>query len=155
MTGRRGSLLLDGVRPKEAATATERLKWLRAQIRLFARDLAMLEMFGGVNPDGAEDQLGLVADGFADLIGIPDDVVRMAVVAEQQDAAALIAKCADQLHRRVFLLGREHAPGREILAAAESICERLGVFMPAPLMLDRVRAIARQAAAPRRRRHAA
>lgn len=149
------SLLLNPPRPREKATANEQLNWLREQIRLYARDMAILEVLAHFPSDKAEVQLALVADGFADIIAASDDVIRMAIAAEQGEAHELIKGFSDQFHRRVFYLAREHAPGNEMIAAGEIIAQRLGLFVPDQVLFNRVVEIGAEASMPRRRRRVA
>jgi hypothetical protein len=103
-------------------------------------------------PDRSGEELGMIADAWGDKIGANDDVIRAAVQAEREISGQVAGRLVDQLQRTVFALGREHAPGPEIMAAAESLCERLAVFVPAKLLLRRCQMIANRASAPASRR---
>ncbi|HJZ19570.1 MAG TPA: hypothetical protein VJ226_01350 [Bradyrhizobium sp.] len=147
----RHGLFQDPAPPRERATAGEVVEWLRERIRLTARDLAMLTSFGELLEDKATDELGLLADLFADQIQCSDAITHAAVQAEQQVSAAIMRTLMDQVQRKVFLLGREHAPGHEIMSAASAICEHLGVFVPTPILTRACQAIAFRAATPPRK----
>jgi hypothetical protein len=119
-------------RPRQSATAAEQVTWLRSQIRLYARDLATQEMFGKLDPAAATDRLGAAADGFAGQLDghVPDDVIHMAVQAEQLEAAEAVRAFSEQLRKRLHFLVRERAPSPEVWAAASAICERHRIYMP-------------------------
>lgn len=148
-------LSLLGEPPAPREVAAEQIEWLRERIRLFARDQAVLVVMARFNAEQAEDQVGLAADGWAEQIKAPDAVTRSAVIAEWQDAQEKVERCAEAMHRRVYVLGREHAAGVEIIAAAQAVCRSHGVSLPTSLLIERVRAIAREASRPRRRSYAA
>lgn len=145
----RRSLLQEPAKPRETASAGERVEWLRDQIRLYARDLAVLEVFRFLEPEKATTELLLAADGFADQIGATDDVIQAAVEAEQQVSAAIMRRMMEQLRRRVFSLGREKAPGHEVMAAAEKVCEQHGIYVPTDVLTHRCRGIAIAASTPK------
>jgi hypothetical protein len=118
--------------PRQSASVAEQLTWLRGQIRLFARDLALAEMLGRIDPAAATDQLGAAADGFAGLLDakVHDDVIRMAVQAEQLEAAELVRVFMEQLRKRIQFLTRGRATSPELVAAGRAVCARHNVFMP-------------------------
>jgi hypothetical protein len=142
--------------PIASAQPEEKIRWVRSQIRKFARVMA-LERIYQLGPDEIEAPFLHVLEasvGFSDHIGLDFMGAYAAFHAEwiaAQDQARLYA---DALRRAIWILGRDRAPGNEILERAISINstqhDRFGIDLASDDLLSVVKMIAVSAATGRR-----
>lgn len=129
--------------------------WLRYQLRGYATNLAGLELAGELDANEGEAEILLAAIGLARHIGASREIAIIAARTAWKEAHDKAAGFFQQLHRQIIPLGREQAPGAQIIAAAERLNDRHGCILP-PAILHQVTGRIARSAAPKqgtRRRH--
>jgi hypothetical protein len=141
--------------PAHSARSEDKIKWVRRQIRGFARFTA-LEQIYQLGPDETEAPFLHVLEaavGFAGYVGVSFDGAHGAFQAEWGEAKEQARHYADALRKAVWTLGRDRAPGPEILARAIAVNiaqhERFGIDLSSDDLLKITRTIVVSAATGR------
>jgi hypothetical protein len=141
--------------PAHSARPEDKIKWVRLQIRSFARVMA-LEQIYQLGPDETEAPFLHVLEaavGFADHIGLGFDGAHSAFKAEWAEAQERARHYADALRKAVWTMGRDQASGPEIMARVRAVNEqqhsRFGLDLASDDLLLVARRIAFSAAGRR------
>lgn len=135
-----------------AKDARQRFQWLREFWLRYAIEAAVAAFLGDDGFADDEDSLreGIVSQ--AARLKIPADVAKQMAVSILAEAGDTARRFHEALRRRIWPLCAAHAPGPQIIAAADGVHERFGGHLLArDTLLAECRRVATQAS--RRRQH--
>lgn len=127
----------------EAVTPQQRMTWIREQVRLYARELAVdyvLDPEGGIGGHGeyadAEEAEAFSATvGFGLQCKATAQEITTAARVEWVDAVNRVNDCLDHLRRRVSPMCRAQLPQDPIITAAKSVCAHHGIYIADELLM--------------------
>jgi len=145
--------------PARSATPDSKVIWLREFVRANATFLALMDLYGLPSPEhgygldvrlSGEAMTVLICALMAERIGETREMGGIAGRAEWAEARVRAQNFAESLRRAVWPLGRDRAPGGEILARARSVNARHGLELSDADLIEITRKIAVAAATGRR-----
>ncbi|MCB8880102.1 hypothetical protein ACELLULO517_07635 [Acidisoma cellulosilytica] len=142
--------------PHANARSDEKVRWIRKEMRGFANVMALEEIYqiGPYDYNDAPGQVMLGCVGYAKRVGYPGSIGWTAYLAEWPEAKERARLFADALRKAVWTMGRDRAPGFEILARAKSVNQyqhdRFGIDLATDDLIEVTRMIAVAAATGRK-----
>jgi hypothetical protein len=145
--------------PAASANPAAKIAWLREFVRSNATFLALMDLYGLEAPEhrygidvrlGGEAMTVLICALMAERIGEDREMGGIAGRAEWAEAQRRVHQFAEHLRKAIWTLGRDRAPGGEILARARAVNSRSGSELSEADLLFITRKIAIAAATGRR-----
>lgn len=136
----------------EWVTSAHRMRWIREQIRLYTRELALEHLLTGPSDHELQLESFEAGIGFGFQCKATHEEIITACNAEWADATAHGARFVDTLRRRLWSMCRSRMSEEVVIRAADALQRDWGVFVGDELLMPLLNKID-SAAKPRRRRH--
>ena len=137
----------------EWVTSAHRMRWIREQIRLYTRELALEHLLTGPQDHELQLESFEAGIGFGFQCKANHEEIITACNAEWADATAHGARFIEALRRRLWSMCRARMSEQVVIQAADEVQRQWGVFVGDEVLMPLLHKID-IAAKPRRRRHA-
>ena len=125
------------------ADSITQARWLQGWVKASAEDMALAQSAGvDLKEPSGEAFVILASIGCAERINVPRETAIAAGKAAWRQALQTVRNLGEEIRRAVWPMAKMRAPGHEIIAAAQRVCDRSGVFVPTDVLTDLCRRIA-------------